>query len=324
MGKIAVKPKELSWSLSKARMFEECPRRYYYHYYFAKIGYAPDAPEEARLALEMRHIKGLDMWVGEVVHATIQWVLEQAQGGVMPSAQDAKAEARRRLSAGWQGSVKQLWRTDKDEIYPNLFEHYYDIAVTPAITDRLKDKAFVSVGNFMDSEVLRRIAATPPSNWLPIEKYASFRLDGLLCYVKFDFALRDDERLTVFDWKTGNPSVDETRQLACYAMYTSSRWQVPIEAVRVCPVHLQPILDVDERFVAEEDIEELRTFAKSSFSGMVKCLRNPARDLAAMDDFPMTGNLLRCVRCNFRGVCVQGKQALGDPDDLPVVEDWDG
>ena len=82
---MAVKNRELSWSLSKARTFEECPRRYYYHHYFAKAGYSTDAPEEARLALEMRYIKGLDMWVGEVVHETIQWVLEQAKNGIIPT-----------------------------------------------------------------------------------------------------------------------------------------------------------------------------------------------------------------------------------------------
>jgi len=319
---MAPKTRELSWSLSRARMFEECPRRFYYHSYLAKAGYAPDAPEEIKLALEMRSIKGLDMWVGDVVHQTIQWVLEQAREGTILSEQDAKAETRRRLSEGWRASKGQLWRMNPEDECPNLFEHYYGLEVGTAVTDRLKRKAQLSVGNFMASEILRQIAHTPTDRWLPIDKFASFRLDGLLMYVKFDFALREGDQLTVYDWKTGVPTPDEGRQLTLYAMYTSAKWNVPIQNVKACAVHLQPDLETHDRLVDEVNIDEARSFVKQSFNAMVKCLRHPARNIAAMEDFPMTGNLLRCVRCNFKGICEQGKQASGDVDDLPTVDGW--
>ena len=315
--------KELSWSLSRARTFEECPRRLYLHSYLSQAGYSPDAPEEARRALEMRSIKSLDMWVGEIVHGTIQWALEQAREGSIPTAQDARSETRRRLSEGWQRSVKQLWRSNNADEYPNLFDHYYGISVGDATIERIKNKAFTSIGNFMDSYLLRRIATTPVDRWLPIDRFASFRLDGLLMYVKFDFALKEGKRLIVYDWKTGVPSSDERRQLACYAMYTSAKWAVPVANIAVCPVHLQPEFDAEEYTVADEDVDDAKTYIKQSFQGMVKCLRNPARNIAVMDDFPATGNLLRCVRCSFKGICEQGKVASGDLDDYPLVEEWD-
>ncbi len=321
---MATKSRELGWSLSKARMFEECPRRYYYSNYFSKSGYAYDAPDEAKLALEMRSIKGLDMWVGEIVHATIQWILEQVKDGVLPTADAAKAEVRRRLSGEWRASALQLWRNQSDDLNPNLFEHYYRMPVSKTTTDRLMNKAFACIGNFMASDILKKITMTPSDRWLPIEKYSSFRMDGLLFYIKFDFALRSGEYLCVYDWKTGKPTEDEVRQLACYALYTSDKWKVPIENIRVCGVHLQPTLDAEERPVDEADIDSARAFAHQSFNAMVRCLQNPARNLAAMDGFPMTGNLLRCTRCQFRGICIQGKQASGDIEDLPVVEDWNG
>ena len=319
---MAGKVRELSWSLSRARMFEECPRRFYYHSYYSQVGYAPDAPEEAKLALEMRNIQGLDMWVGDVVHQTIQWILEQAQSGAIPTEQDAKTEVQRRLSDGWISSFRQLWRLQPDDQHPNLFEHYYGIQVGKAVTDRLKDKAYLSIANFIDSDVFKQIAATPADRWLPIDRFASFRLDGLLFYVKFDFALKDGRQLIVYDWKTGCLSQDEVRQLTCYAMYTSAKWDIPIANVKTCAVHLQPTLQVNEHLVDVTDIEETRAFVKQSFDAMVKSLRNPARNLAAMEDFPMTGNLLRCVRCNFKGICNQGKLASGDIDDVAIVEDW--
>ena len=315
---------ELGWSLSRARTFDECPRRFYYHYYFAKIGFAPDAPEEAVLALEMRRLKGLDMWVGEIVHQVIQWSLEQAKSGTIVSKAAAEAEVKRLLSGGWRSSHLREWRRYQDDEHPSLFEHYYGVEVGKAVTDRLKEKALTSVGNFMDSGVFRTIVAAPSDTWLPIEKYASFRIDGLLMYVKFDFALRDGKKLTVYDWKTGNPTPDEERQLTCYAMYTSDKWKIPLKGVTAAAVHLQPALDVRELSVDETRQDELRTYVKQSFNAMVGCLRNPARNIAAMDDFAMTGNLLRCRYCVFKGVCEQGKLAageLGDFEPTPESED---
>ncbi|MHB1000542.1 MAG: PD-(D/E)XK nuclease family protein [Armatimonadota bacterium] len=318
---MAVKTKEQSWSLSRARMFEECPRRFYYHWHYSKNGYGFDLPDDVRLACEMKQIKGLDMWVGEIVHETIQWVLEQSRDGCIPSIQDAQEDTRRRLSKGWYESHKQLWRKQGSDSCPNLFEHYYNMPVGDAVTKRLRGKAFTCISNFMESGVFRRITTTPTDRWLPIDKYASFRIDGILFYVKFDFALKDNEYLTVFDWKTGKPSKDEMRQLACYAMYTSDRWEVPLENTMVTAVHLQPNLDAEERMVDENDIDDVRIYVRQSLNAMLKCLRYPDRGIAAIDDFPMTGNLLRCSRCNFRGICEQGKLTFLDEID-PEIEEW--
>jgi len=319
---MAGKVRELEWSLSRGRMFEECPRRFYYHYYFAKAGFAPDAPDEARLALEMRRLKGLDMWVGEIVHQVIQWTLEQAKAGTVISKPAAQSQTRHLLSDGWKCSITQEWRKKQDDEHPSLFEHYYEVPVGKAVTDRLKEKAFTSIGNFMDSDIFKEIAAAPAERWLPIDKYASFRLDGLLMYVKFDFALRDGKRLTVYDWKTGNPTPDEDRQLTCYSMYTSSKWDIPIKNVKACAVHLQPTLEEHTLLVDEDGMDDLRTFVKQGFNAMVQCLRNPARNIAAMDDFAVTGNLLRCVRCNFKRICEQGRLASGELEGAPPTDDW--
>lgn len=301
------KAQEPGWSVSRARMFEECPRRYYYHYYFSKVGYAPDAPDDARLALEMKDIKGLDMWVGEAVHETIQWLLEQTHAGISISKQDANVKIRQMLSDGWRSSVKQLWRRNpKDNL--NLFEHYYGIEVGMATIDRLKNKAFLSINNFIDSGVFKRIQQTPVTNWLPVEKYASFRADGILVYVKFDFAMKDGNGLLVYDWKTGRPDKDIRKQLTCYAMYTSQKWGVGVGDIGVYAAFLQPELDIQKYNINDGDMEEARTFIKHSFGEISKCLSHPGRNIAAMQNYPLTGNLLRCSRCNFKGMCEQGRQ----------------
>lgn len=313
--------KQLGWSLSRARMFEECPRRYYYHYYYSRVGYAPDAPEDAVLALEMKRIKGLDMWVGEVVHQTIEWILVRAHGGISTSKEEVLAETKRNLSEGWKASRSELWRRQNGDRCPNLFEHYYKVEVGKAVTDRLKDKALTCVTNFVDGDVTKEILASPPEDWLPVEKFAAFDLDGILMYVKFDFALKNGEGLTVYDWKTGKPTKDEVTQLACYAMYNSGKYTIPLERIRVCAVHLQPKIEVYERMVESSDVEEARRYIKDGFNGMLKCLRHPARNIAVMEDFPTSGNYLRCMRCCYKGICEQGM--ISEVSEPPPEEVWE-
>ncbi|MGB9587295.1 MAG: PD-(D/E)XK nuclease family protein [Armatimonadota bacterium] len=314
--------REPKWSLTRSRMFEECPRRYYYYYHFApQAGSHPD--DELRLAAEMRRIKTLDMWVGEVVHEAIQWTLEHIGTGNAPSEDEIKSYARQRLRDGWKASKEQSWRKYQDDRHPNLFHHYYEIPVDKATTDRLKSKVYTSLTNFVASEVFRQINATPRDRWLPIEKYASFRLDGLLMYVKFDFAMKDGAQLIVYDWKTGRPSQDVIRQLVCYALYTADKWQTPIDNIRVCAVHLHPDVELKEHPVRHEDIEDLRYYVKQSFDAMVKCLRDPENNVAVVGGFPMTENLRQCLYCSFRGLCPQGKVAIGDIEDLAEVDIWE-
>ena len=137
-------------------------------------------------------------------------------------------------------------------------------------------------------------------------------------------ALRDGPRLTVYDWKTGKPTPEELRQLTCYAMYATNTWRVPIENTRVCAVHLQPDLDIREYPIGVPEMDDLREYIKQSFKGMVSHLRNPSRNIAALDDFPVTGNLPRCLRCNYKGICAQAKVAEGHMDeDIPIPEEWD-
>ena len=303
-------------------MFEECRRRYYYYSYLADAGYYPEAPNEAKLALEMKSIKTLDMWVGEVVHDTIQWVLEQARNGVTISSDIAQKHVRCKLSNGWRTSAAQERRVPGDTSL-NLFEHYYKIPVGPAVIQRIKDKAFTSVVNFMESELLRRILQIPTQRWLPIDRYASFRLDDLLVYVKFDFAVQDKTGIVVYDWKTGLPRENESRQLACYALYTSHKWEVPIANVSVSPVHLFPHFMAEERTVTEIEIEAAKEYLKETFQAMLKCVRNPAANIAAMEDFPMTRDLQKCHRCSFKGICEQGKYASGDLEPGEVSDEWE-
>ena len=71
----------LTWSVSRDRLFNDCRRAYYYHYYLAWGGWDFAAPELSRKAYLLKNIQGIDAWIGDSVHKVIKRVLESTASG---------------------------------------------------------------------------------------------------------------------------------------------------------------------------------------------------------------------------------------------------
>ena len=295
------KSREIGWSLTRANMFADCRRRFYFQYVFSE---PPSSSDTAARIYEMKKVIGLEMWVGQVVHSSIEWALSKALEGSIPTAAEVEKDVVRRLSEGWKASKNELWRSNpRDDDFPCLFEHYYGLPVNKESTDGLKEKALLCARNFMGSEVFGRIVELPADSWLPIERYSTFRVDGILFFAKLDFAFRHEGLLWVYDWKSGKPSEGDRRQLVCYGLYAAGKWDVPPEDLRLCAAYLQPVFDVVCESVGEDDFVGIRGFVRQGYDEMLGCYRDPGRGLAAIDDFSLTDVLWGCKRCGFRGVC---------------------
>ena len=60
-----VKPyPELSWSISRQRKLDRCPRAFYCSYYLAWNGWLDDAPAESRMAYRLNKLTSLDALLG--------------------------------------------------------------------------------------------------------------------------------------------------------------------------------------------------------------------------------------------------------------------
>ena len=66
---------EFSWSITRDRVFQSCPRQYYYNYYGYWGGWEMDAPERTRQTYILKNLKNRFMWAGEKVHDCIKHTL---------------------------------------------------------------------------------------------------------------------------------------------------------------------------------------------------------------------------------------------------------
>src|SRR5438309_11027083 len=72
---------EFSWSRSRDGAFQECKRRYFYHYYRAWRGWhAAVAPEVRRLYI-LKQLASRQQWAGRTVHDAIELALHGLRDG---------------------------------------------------------------------------------------------------------------------------------------------------------------------------------------------------------------------------------------------------
>jgi len=293
---------EFSWSRSRDRTFQECRRKYFYHYYGAWGGWEPDAAEEVRRLYVLKQLSSRQQWAGKIVHEAVELVLRAlAAGRELPEGWLVD-ETVKRMRRDWKASHdKRYWHNPKTGA---LFEHEYEIPVKAEDWRALRDHVVRCLRNFYRLELLQEIRRAPREQWVLIEEIRSFDFEGTAIYAAPDFAYWTGAgRLALVDWKTGAPDPDEIElQLGCYALYAQ-------EVLRVAP-DLVDLLEVNLRERTVQSIpwgagklDGIKDHLRLSIRAMQAWLRDPPANAAALEDFERTEDLRLCRWCNFRGIC---------------------
>jgi hypothetical protein len=111
-----------SWSRSRAAMFDECRRRYYYHYYGSWGGWDPTASPDVRRLYVLKQLTGRQGWAGRTVHAAVELVLRALHAGQVLSETRLIEDTVRRMREEWRFSRRGGYRERPKEAVA-LFEH---------------------------------------------------------------------------------------------------------------------------------------------------------------------------------------------------------
>jgi hypothetical protein len=313
-----------SWSRSRAGMFQECRRRYYYHYYGAWGGWDPAAPPELRRLYVLKQLTGRQGWAGRIVHETVELVLKALHAGQeLPEAR-LLDETVRRMREEWRFSRRGGYRERPKEAVA-LFEHEYDVAVPPQGWQVLRDHVLRCLRNFHRLPLLEDIRRTPGERWILIEDVRAFPFEGTPVYAAPDFGYwTRDDRLALVDWKTGSPDPDETAvQLGGYALYARDILDVSPERVDLLEVNLRAG-EVTSHPWDEARLADIRERLRLSIRGMKAWLRDPEANVAVLDDFERTEDLRLCRWCNFKRVCRPELVGEAPAGAVPVTVAGDG
>ena len=293
---------EFSWSRSRDATFQDCRRRYFYHYYGSWGGWAADAAAEVRQLYILKQLASRQMWAGRVVHDAIEMALHVLREGRTVPVEPFVADVVARMRGEWRSSRAARYRDDPRTLA--LYEHEYAVDVRPDVWQALKHNVVTCLRNFFRLPLLDRVRATAPEHW-SIEHWSKvFDFEGTPVWIAPDFGFWDaDGRLTLVDWKTGASDADAIAfQLGCYALYAREVLDVEPARVELLEVNLRepmvtPLPWDDGRLDAVRD--QLRLSIRS----MRAYLLDPVANVARLEDFERTEELRICRRCNFRVVC---------------------
>ncbi|MFH0795407.1 MAG: PD-(D/E)XK nuclease family protein [bacterium] len=295
---------EFSWSLSRDRRFRDCERSYYWFYYGSWKGWDPAAPEPARQAYRLKQIKNLNQFAGTVVHELIKQTLERLRDGKPVSLEGTWQLARRRLNDGWKQSREKLWRQNAKHNL-NLFEHHYGPEPPPEMIRSISERVRACLEKFFALPLLKDLLTLPTADWLTVDSLDAVSIEGLKFFAVPDFALRRGELVYLYDWKTGQPDEEYSRQLEGYALYAFHKWKTPPERQRLILVYL---LDghMEEVTPTAEGLLDFREMLLASVEAMRSRLDDPQTNAASAERLPMTDNRTLCPSCVFQEICFGG------------------
>jgi hypothetical protein len=296
---------EFSWSLSRARTFEECPLKYWFHYYGSWGGWEPDAPAEARELYLLKNVTNLHLIAGDTVHRAIQRALEDHARGQTTDPEKLVLWCKAEMQRAFVESREEAWR-ERPKQCARLFEHHYGPKPPRDFLVRIARKIGDSVRCFFRSKAFALIRETDPAEWLPMETLDTFDFEGTKVYAVPDFACRHRGEVLLLDWKTGQPDDRNDDQVVLYALFAAARWGADPDRVRGAPVYLANGGEYDPRPVSAEDRARVAERVRRSIAAMRERLEDPATNAADRAAFPASPGH-PCRSCNFRGVCPQAR-----------------
>ncbi len=292
---------KFSWSKSRDEKFRECQRQYYYHHYGSWGGWDASAPAKTRELYILKNLKSRHMWVGEIVHHTIETALKNYVSMRQMNLEKYLADMTARMRSEFRGSRDKVYRKAKKTV--GLFEHEYDTKTPDSKWVEIHETAKRCLTNFVNVIFPRLAKPVPVENWKLIETMQEFDFEGTLIYVKIDFAFMDEEGLKIVDWKTGkSEDVDNEIQLDCYGLFSRDYFKIPATSIKTVEANVN-IAKENVRQMIEAKMDFAKHYLRNSIAGMKRALKDEAKNIAEEDHFPFTENQMTCRYCNFKKVC---------------------
>ena len=200
-----VKPyPELSWSISRQRKLDRCPRAFYCSYYLAWNGWLDDAPAESRTAYRLNKLTSLDALLGQQIDERARELEAAARSGQpLPSAAELEARTREALRRAWQTSRSGRTAFERKPGKTVMLRSVYLEQDTRPETDRLNQKAGPCMAGLLAASHWERLRACGDAGRIEIPAFASFQYDCLKVFAAPDLAYVHEGTLHVIDWKSG-------------------------------------------------------------------------------------------------------------------------
>jgi len=184
----------------------------------------------------------------------------------------------------------------------NLFEHYYKCEPSRGELALKLQKVTKSIKSIYGSGLIESFSHLPQESFLRIDELDNFNFEGIKVFAIPDFAVKHNNKYTLYDWKTGKPSEKDIFQLSCYALYAMHKWKIDAHQIVIIPVYLTEN-EVSFKPIIPIEVNKIKDYMIESIEEMRSTLSNVKENKADIELCPKTNNSWRCRRCKFQEIC---------------------
>jgi CRISPR/Cas system-associated exonuclease Cas4 (RecB family) len=289
-----------SWSQTRDNIFRECLRKYYYNYYGSWGGWEVVADLKIRELYILKQLKNRQMWAGERVHDCIERTIKNLHRKIEPVSLERAVEITiNMMRSDFASSRKENYRSTPKTCA--LFEHEYSLPITNEQWRQNAEHVKTCLKNFYESDTYAMIRNLDPKDFFESEEFSSFEFEGTKINVKLDFSYRNEDKLFIYDWKTGKKQdQDNNIQLACYALYAKEK--VNFSSVTTYQFNLASGTLCSFPFDSNI-IEGVKDYMRGSIRDMLELLKDRGQNIAEEENFNKVEDPYICRYCNFQKVC---------------------
>jgi hypothetical protein len=298
---------EFSWSKSRDNCFRECERKYYYNHYGFWNGWMNWAHEKTKRIYYLKKISIKEVWIGQILHEIIEWILKKFRLGEHIGLSHAIAVLKKRLDSEYIISKIKEYSGFSSKT-TKLFEHEYKIKIDSYEKQKLFEYAGQCLVNFYNSDTFMEIRKTPIEDWILLEDFLKFSFNNNKIFLSIDFAMKKNDKIILYDWKTGKErGADFDMQLMLYSMYIQEKFNIKPENI-IAKIFNLSIDRVDDFFVNKIKIEKMKGYMEESIQRMKGKLLNIEQNIARESDFKKIYpdneiSKYPCSRCNYLKIC---------------------
>jgi hypothetical protein len=307
-------PSDIVWSFSRHGQFEYCPRKYFFTYYNSSI----NGPFGEAVSY-LKSLQSVPLALGVAVHSAIEKFLVDVKNGNNPTLEDLHARGRDELT---QIVQKMPFQEHFFTAGSYSLREWRDATLTAALP-----KSEEALNHFYRSPILQSVILSHKGYLKQFnpERFVSFEVgEGIKVRAVIDLMViwsgNPDNKLLLFDWKTGRASGSHDLQLGVYALWGQRVMKFPASSIVLTPFYLTQN-NYTKTVATDVMMREVEKNIVASHANLLTLHRAP------LSAFPYAPEKERwkCTYCQFRNLCagVRYRKNAELSDVEAVKEAWE-
>lgn len=196
--------REFSWSFTRYRIFERCPRAYYFHYYGSWGGWDFNAHEKTKLLYRLKNLQDINIFVWNIFRESLFNIFNEQKLNIGYLKRNALFRLRREL---FSMRNKEFESNPKNKLLKEVFLEMDDPI---NLIDICKSKINSIIALFSKSQAWEILNSIDHLNFKNIKEPSSFLLNGIKIWTKPDFIWSDKGRIHIINLYLKDPLDSDT------------------------------------------------------------------------------------------------------------------